>query len=200
MVKNISVLKDELINYKQPINKINRLVDEGKLFPLVKGIYEDNGHAEPFALATSICAPSYISFESALSYHGLIPERVHSITSASLNKKKDKVYTNHFGTFTYSDIPERVFPLGVTMVNLGNGYSFLIASKEKALCDKLYKLKPVNNYEELVMLLFNDLRIDEDILFSFDINDMEIFSNLYKSTNITYLYKYLKRRLSWKQS
>lgn len=195
MVKNVSLLKEELADYKQPINRINRLIKERRLFPLVKGVYEDNEHAEPFALATSICSPSYISFESALSYYGLIPERVYTITSASLNKRKNKTYSNYFGTFIYSDIPERVFPLGVKMIDLENGYSFLIASKEKALCDKLYKLKPVNNYEELEVLLFDDLRIDEDVLFTFNNNDLEIYSNLYNSTNVTFLYKYLKRRL-----
>ena len=193
MIKTINDLKQELSDYSDPINKVHRMIKEGKLLPLTKGVYETNRHAEPFALARAILSPSYISFESALSYHGLIPERVYSVTSASLCKNKNKEYRNVFATFTYSDIPERVFPLGVTLVSLNDGYSYHIASKEKALCDKLYKLPVIKNYNDLTVLLFDDLRIDFDELMKFDLGDMEVYFRLYRSKNVTILYKYLRR-------
>jgi len=40
-------------------------------------------------------------------------------------------------------------------------YAFTIASREKALCDQLYKMHPVSNYRELQELLLDDLRIEE---------------------------------------
>ena len=193
MIKTTISLKEELSHYKDPINKIHRMVLNNELFPLVKGVYETNPHAERFTLARAINSPSYISFESALSFHGLIPERVYTITSASLGNKKDKTYQNYFGTFTFSDIPKRVFPLGVLYITLTDGYSYLISTKEKALCDKLYKMPVIKNYKDLEITLFDDLRIDENILNEFDISDMEIYSSLYRSKNITILYKYLRR-------
>ena len=54
-----------------------------------------------YLLAGSIYGPSYISFEFALSYYGLIPEAVHVVTCASFEKKKKKTYDTIFGTFTY---------------------------------------------------------------------------------------------------
>ena len=178
MIKTVDILKQELSNYKDPINKIHRMIKEGHLFPLTKGVYETNPHAEPFSLARAICSPSYISFESALSFHGLIPERVYSVTSASLNNKKNKIYHNKYGTYTFSDIPERVFPLGVILITLNDGYTCHMASKEKALCDKLYKLPPIDNYKQLEETLFNDLRINEEAINEFDIKDMAIYSKL----------------------
>ena len=41
-----------------------------------------------------------------------------------------------------------------------NNYSYQIAIPEKALCDKLYTLVPLNNYTNLENILFNDLRIN----------------------------------------
>ena len=197
MVKTVEQLKFEYRNYRDPINKIHRLLKDGMLFALKKGYYETNEHADPFTLARLICNPSYISFETALSFHGLIPERVYAITSATLNKKRDKEYINHFGRFTYQDIPERVYPYGIILVRLKDGGSFQIATKEKALCDKLYKMSPIKNYEELISLLFNNLRIDEDILNEFNIDDMKLYAEKYHSTNVDMLYRYLRRNLKW---
>ncbi len=194
MIKTVEELKYEYRDYKDPINKIHRLIKGGNLFPLTKGVYETNEHADPFTLARSICQPSYISFDSALSYHGLIPERVYAITSASLNKKREKIFDNQFGRFIYQDIPERVYPYGVMLVKSSDGYSFQIATKEKALCDKLYKLLPISNYEDLEITLFGSLRIDEDILSEFNLDDMKIYAEKYHSTNVEMLYRYLRRR------
>ena len=48
-----------------------------------------------FYIANSIYSPSYISFESALSYYNIIPEAVFSVTSATslkTNKKTNPPY------------------------------------------------------------------------------------------------------------
>ena len=196
MVKTVSLLKEDLKDYKCPINKINRMVKEGSLIPLVKGVYETNKNVHPFTLARSICSPSYISFESALSFYGLIPERVYAITSASMGKSKSKEYTNQFGTFLYRDVPTRVYPLGVRLVEIEQDRYCQIATKEKAICDKLYKCYIVNNYKELEELLFDNLRIDWDTLLEdINIEDIKIISDNYHSNNVTLFYKYLRRKL-----
>ena len=193
MVKSTNLLKEELKQYKQPVNKINRMVKDGELFPLIKGKYETNKNVHPFALARSICSPSYISFDSALSYYGLIPEAVYSVTSATFNKRKSHSYQTYFGNYYFEDIPANIYFYGVILVRLNDNYSFHIASKEKALCDKLYKRKPISNLKEMENVLFDDLRIDEDILATFDMEEMKFYSENYKSTNVMLLYKFLRR-------
>ena len=135
-------LKEQYANYSNPIAKINRDVIQGKLFPLVKGIYETNPNTNGSRLAQFIYGPSYLSFDYALAEYGLIPEAVYVFTCATFNKKKIKTYTNKFGTFIYRDVPNNVFSYGV-MVNVDGNYAYHIATPEKALCDKLYTISPV---------------------------------------------------------
>ncbi len=74
-----------------------------------------------------------------------------------------------------------------------NNYSYQIASPEKALCDKLYTLKPIKNYDSLKKTLFSDLRIDEDEFKKLDSSKVNRLSNLYNSTNVKLLSKYMRR-------
>ena len=193
MVKTVDELLLELKDYKQPLNKINRLISDGELIQLKKGLYETSNKTNPFVLARPILSPSYISFETALSYYGLIPERVYAITSASLNKRKSKLYRNYYGTYIYMDIPERAYSFGVMLAQDSDGNYFQIATKEKALCDKLYKLPPRNNIKELEELLLNDLRIEYDDICLLNKDDIIFLAERYHTTNVDLLNKYLRR-------
>ena len=72
MVKTIEELKYEYRDYKDPVNKISRLIKEGKLFSVTKGVYETDKNQDSFVLARPICQPSYISFETALNFVAFI--------------------------------------------------------------------------------------------------------------------------------
>ena len=108
-------------------------------------------------------------------------------------KKKKKSFNNRFGTFSYRDVPVDVYPYGVNIIEEG-GYSFMMASKEKALCDKLYELPPVKNLKELEELLFNDMRIDETEFDSLNREDIYFIAPKYRVNNLKHLEKYLRRR------
>ncbi len=172
--------------------KISREIKKGNLIKLKNGLYETDKNTPGYLLATSIYGPSYLSFDYALFHYGLIPEKVVNYTCATLNKRKKKIFQNDFGTYIYRDIPKRVYSLEVHLVIEGN-YSYQIASKEKALCDKLYTLSPLKNLNELKTLLFNDLRIDEDEFKKLDYNVINKLASLYNSTNVTLLAKYMRR-------
>jgi len=145
------MLLNELKDYVNPTAKIRRLVDLGELTPIVRGLYETEPNIPGHYLAPIIYGPSYLSFEFALAYHSLIPEAVHTFTSATFEKKKAKQYSTHFGTFTYRDVPSNVYPLGLVM-HTESGYGFQMASPEKAICDELYIISPVKNGRELEQL------------------------------------------------
>ena len=51
----------------------------------------------------------------------------------------------------------------------------------------------VKNMKELEILLFNDLRIDKEEFKKLNLKDIEEISRVYHSTNVTLLYKYLRR-------
>lgn len=192
MIKTTQVLKEELKEYKNPKTKIQRLVSNNELFPIIQGLYETDRNVNPFYLADPICSPSYISFETALSFYDLIPERVYAIKNASYDKKKKKEYDTMFGKYYYQDIPKQVFTFGIEIYDI-DGYTYKIATKEKALLDMLYSLKPVSNMKEMRELLFENLRINEMVLDSFDKDLVTELTPLYHSKNLDLFEKMLRK-------
>lgn len=148
MIISSNAVKKNLSNYANKDNKISREIKDGKLFRIINGLYETDPNTPGYLLASSIYGPSYISFEYALSYYGLIPERVTTITCATFDKKKKKEYNTNFGVFTYRDISASAYPEEI-LLREENNYSYQIATPEKALCDKLYTLTPLLNYSNL---------------------------------------------------
>lgn len=191
IITNDAILK-KLANYSNKNTKLAREVRDGKIIKIVNGLYETDSNTPGYLLAGSIYGPSYISFEYALSYYEMIPERVTTITSATFAKKKKKQFNTPFGTFTYRDVPILAYPEEIILKE-ENNYSYQIASREKALCDKLYTLKPLKNYSNLEKMLFSDLRIDSESFNKLNIEKIERLSNLYHSTNILLLAKYMRR-------
>ncbi|MDI9503567.1 MAG: hypothetical protein QM205_01270 [Bacillota bacterium] len=179
-------------NYSDVMGKISRDLRDEKIIQLKRGLYESDKDTPGYYLASYIYGPSYLSFDYVLSISGLIPEGIYkTYMSATFKKNKKKTYSNYFGDYLYRDIPEDVFRFGVKTV-IENGYSYQIANVEKALCDKLYTLKPVNNLEGLKFMLFNDLRIDENMFRKLDFDFIMKISRKYKSTNLNLLEKLIK--------
>lgn len=194
MIYTTLALKEKYNNYTDVNGKIKRDIAKGLLFPLVRGIYETNGNTDGYLLASYIYGPSYLSFEYALSFHTIIPERVLVYTNATFNKRKSKSYHNHFGLFTYRDVPKEAFPFMVRVYE-ENDYVYFIASPEKALCDLLYIKKPVFSIKELKRMLFEDLRISEEWFRQINVRDILFLSSKYKSNNIKYLRKFIESEL-----
>jgi len=192
MIKTTAILLQELDKYSWPAHKLGRLVKSGKLIPIVKGLYEDNRTVPGYLLAGSIYGPSYLSFEFALGFYGLIPEAVYTFTSATFDKKKKKTYETPFGTFSYRDVPTKVYPLEIRLEQEGE-YLFQIASPEKALCDQLYTLPPVRNQKELRHLLFDDMRIDTEAYGKLSPDTLMALSEEYRSGNLKLLNKFVRR-------
>jgi hypothetical protein len=101
-----------------------------------------------------------MSFESALSFHGLIPEKVFTVKSATTKRKK--TYQTPIGRFDYLTVPANYFSIGLQQTIMDDSYAFIIASPEKAICDlilttsglRFQSKKAVSKY------LFDDLRIE----------------------------------------
>ena len=191
MVKSTAMLLQQYSSYVNPAAKIGRLVKNGDLIPVIKGLYETDRTVPGHYLAGIIYGPSYLSFEFALAWHELIPEAVYTFTSATCGKKKKKQYETPFGSFTFRDVPIAAFPYG-NRLHEENGYGFVIASAEKAVCDQLYTYSPCANRKELRQLLFEDLRIDVTAFSSLDTDEMAALAGLYRTKNHRLLISMLK--------
>jgi hypothetical protein len=192
MIFTTAMLMDDLQNYRYPANKIARMVAQGDIYPVVRGLYVSDSDVPGHLLAASIYGPSYLSFEYALSYWSLIPEAVYTYTSATYDKKKRKQFTTSFGLYTYRDVPKEAYPYGIQIVKEGD-FSFLIAQPEKALCDMLYTISPVANLGAFESLLFDDLRIDHDTFEQLDVDRLMQYAVLYQTRNHKLLIRNLRR-------
>ena len=193
MILTTAILTEQLKDYSDPAGKIMRMVRNGELYPLTRGLYETDADVSGEQLASAIYGPSYLSFDYALAYYGLTPEAVYTFTSATFCKKKEKRYDNHFGQYSYRDVPSNVYPLGVRVLENG-GYSWQMATPEKALCDKLWTLEPVHSIKDISQLLFEDLRIDETEFAKLNKENLSAICEAYRSNNMKYLKKLIGRK------
>lgn len=192
MLKTYLVLMDELKGYVNPAAKIARMIKAGEIIRIKQGLYETDPHAEGAGIAEAIYGPSYLSFEYALSYHGLIPEAVYQYTSATFEKKRTKLFETPFGVFSYRDVPSPAFSLGVQLILKGD-YSFRLATPEKALCDELYKLPPCANRTELEQLLFDNLRVDREAVLGLNLEELKDLASLYQTKNHKLFSSWIRR-------
>jgi hypothetical protein len=121
---------------------IKRALADGSLIPVRRGVYAfgKRFQRQPlnlFELAQKIYPFSYVSLESALSFHGWIPEAAFTVTSVSL--KRSARFETQIGNFSYSRIP-KLNLVAVDRVRDGNSI-FLMASPVKALIDYVVVFK-----------------------------------------------------------
>jgi len=182
--------------YKSINDKISYMKKKGLLDTLKKGLFVYNSPyiktlVSKEIIANNIYGPSYISYDYALYYHSLIPERVSEITSATT--KNAKKFSNKYGIFSFKHIDKKLFALGVNIVSSKRG-NFMIASSEKALCDKIYTAKALNIRSKKVMseYLINNLRVDIDELKSFDLDIVKQYIYITKSIKVKFLFSVLQ--------
>jgi len=110
---------------------ITRLIDDKILLKVEKNKYLlNNSKINDFELANFLQTPSYISFETALNYYGVLPQFPYEITSATSKKTNQKKFQDKI--FSYIHIDKTLY-WGYTKKD-----NFLIANAEKAFLDQIY--------------------------------------------------------------
>lgn len=166
---NHGALLSLLGEYRRPNDKIARLLAAGDLVQIKKGLYVlgIEHRSTPVSLplvANLLYGPSYVSLDFALSWHGLIPEGVYEVSSVT--PRRARQYSTPLGTFSYTHTFAALYSIGVMMEGNPDGSCFLIASPEKALCDKILFTRNLDACTASAMRTFleDDLRIDLDAL------------------------------------
>ncbi len=175
-------------DYRYPRNKISKLLASGELISLKRGLYVLADHYKTPLLKETVAnllyGPSYISTDYALSYYGLIPERAYNITSVTTSRKKS--YQTPIGFFSYQQLKNDYYALGYE-VHRQKGTNYLIATPEKALCDKLYLLPVQTNLKDFKELIFKDLRISLLSIKKLQIERLEQYAKIAKHKNLVFL-------------
>ena len=193
MIYDFQSLRIKYKKYSNIYQKINNECKKGILVKIKRGLYTDDLYNDKEVIANICYNPSYISFEYALSYYGVIPEFVSTFTSATFGKKNNKIYHMKDSTFDYRSVPNEVFPMGILIMKNSKDISYKIASKEKALCDLLYSKYPVRSIKDLKTLLFEDMRIDENEFLKMNFEFIKEIAPLYHSNSLNVLKKYLNK-------
>lgn len=133
-------LIDALSGYAQPRSKITALLRSGDVVRVKKGLYVfgEVWRRQPIRLellANRVYGPSYLSLEYALSWHGLIPERVDVLTSVTCGRAR--IFDTPVGRFSYRALPLAAYRVGIDQQDAGDGRFFLVATREKAVADSL---------------------------------------------------------------
>ncbi|MCL2434911.1 MAG: hypothetical protein FWD09_02080 [Lentimicrobiaceae bacterium] len=160
-----SVLQNLMNSYKFPRNKVSALEKRGQIIRLKKGLYVvsekiSRQNISRELIANHLYGPSYLSLETALSFYGMIPERVFAIRS--MTTKRAKNFETPFGNFDYTTISSDYFSIGISQEIVENKYAFLIATPEKALCDLILATPNLRlqSVKAMRVYLEEDLRID----------------------------------------
>lgn len=112
----------------------------GKLVQLRRNVYAlatpwRRVEPHPFVVANELQAPSYVSLQSALSYHGIIPEAVPVTTSVTTARPAD--YRTPLGRYLFRHLRAEAF-FGYRRVPVLDNQEALIADPGKALLDLVY--------------------------------------------------------------
>lgn len=194
----ISAFESVMPDYNFLQNKICSMEHNGQLIRLRRGMYVQSpsvtGKVISLELvANHIYSPSYVTGLYALRYYGLIPELVYTVTSATTGLSKK--FVNKLGTFEYRRFASDYYHIGVRIQD-GDGFSFLIASPEKALCDLICMTSHLNlrYMRETMTYLEEDLRLDMDAFFGMDKSVFEQCAQVgAKKTMIETLIKLIER-------
>jgi predicted transcriptional regulator of viral defense system len=150
--------------YASPQQAQRQLSDwtrSGDLLQLRRGIYAfppPYEYEDPhrYRIANRLVRPSYVSLQSALSYYGLIPEHVASLTSVTTDRPIK--LRNEFGRFMYRHIKTEFF-YGFRYRQISNSQSAFIATPEKALLDLIYLTPHADKEAYLQTLRLQNLEV-----------------------------------------
>lgn len=183
-----------LAGYKKPREAILRMVKNEELIRLKNGFYLisekiTHGSAKviPFEQAANLLyGPSYVSMEWALSFYGMIPERVYTITSMTLGRNKE--YRTPVGDFSYLSLSSESYSIGIIQRKSPDFVGgFLMASPEKALADMVFKTCRRLNKEEVKRELLESKRIDRESFHQLNKEFLEDIARSYHSKHVDYL-------------
>jgi predicted transcriptional regulator of viral defense system len=158
---------------------LSNWLQKGYIVKLRNGWYglapTDLSNATRFAIANVLYTPSYISLESALSWHNMIPEGV--FTTTSVCSRKTYIFENAWGTFSYSNLAPHLH-LGYTLVRIAE-HQFKIATPEKAILDFLHLRPSYNTIEGL-----EGLRLNEEIIRNLNQTSLEEYLLLFENKQL----------------
>ena len=179
---------------------VNRAIKANELLQARRGLYVlankyRHKPIHPFVLAQHCVPGSYISAESALSFHGWIPEAVRSVLSVTSKGKSLSYEQDTLGKFEFRrmTVNSGYFLQSVSRYELQNQVA-LIAEPMRALLDLVYLRKlPWQGLDYLI----DGLRVDEQSIKSVSWLSIRMLLDVYKGKRERLFIEELLRSLGY---
>ncbi len=147
--------------------QLSRWVTSGRVYRLRRGLYAlappyRRVRPHPFLVANQLQRGSYVSLQSALAHHGLIPEHVPVTTS--IGSGRTGRWQNPIGSFTFQHLAPALVG-GYRHVEVAAGQWAFVARPEKALLDLVHLVPGADRLAYLSELRLQNLEsVDLDAL------------------------------------
>lgn len=168
-------------------NLVNRAMNVGELVRLRRGLYMLSEKyrsvpCHPYALAQMLVPGAYVSMETALSFHGWIPEAAYTTTSIVPGRKAKEFFIERMGQFSFYPlaIQQGAFLELVERIEL-SGQVLLMASPLRALMD-LVCYKKIE--WQGLSWIEQGMRIDEGFLSGVTRDDLWVLRQVYKHKKV----------------
>lgn len=139
--------------------QLSRWVKDSRLIQLRRGLYAlapvwRKVEPHPFLIANRLQRGSYVSLQSALAFHSMIPEHVPVVTS--VGPGRPETIQNPLGAFQFNHLKGQLL-FGYSQVEVASKQLAFVASPEKALLDLIHLTAGADSAEYLRQLRLQNL-------------------------------------------
>jgi len=163
--------------------QVKRALQSGALVRIKRGLYvlaeQYREHPlHPFALAQALVAGSYVSMETALAFHGWIPEAVYTTVSVTPGRKSQVIDHPNFGHFEFNPLAlHKSGFLARVHRHVISNQAVLVASPLRALMDLVAFRK--QGWQSIAWLE-SGMRVDQAHLLQLRSKDFADLRGVYK--------------------
>lgn len=175
---------------------LDRAIKAGEILRIKRGLYVLNSEYRktdppPFAVAALLYSPSHISLETALGYHGLIPEAVYQV--ASVTTRRRQIFETPLGVFSYHCVPSRNPMAGVEVIKLEQSFWAFVATPLRAVADLLYLNRTITWHKDGPGYLLDSLRIEDNDLREISFDRFDEVVTAFRSRRVKHFLERLQR-------
>ncbi len=151
--------------------RLNKYVKAGKLIRVRRGLYVKDKNYDRFELATRICTPSYVSFETVLNRQGINFQYYSTIFVATYINREMEVDGQKIDFIRMKD-----YVLSNT-AGIEHVAGYAVASKERAFLDRVYISKDYHfdnldalNWDKVfeILPIYHNKRMEKKIKIYFE--------------------------------
>lgn len=153
-------------NLKTAYSAINRFIKKGYVIKVKNNIYSpidlSTGHilANKYQIACALREDAYLSYHSALEYHGLSNQVFNEIYVSSKSR---------FNHFEFQGVQYKyVAPkINIGVVYASNIENIRLTDIERTIIDSIYQINKITGYEELINAIEIAHHLDENKLYAY---------------------------------